>query len=332
MRLSDCLTIVRKLNRRVLGYDWHPAARRRLTRRTFAVECLEDRTLLSNAPVFAPDTYSFSINADAAIAAEIGTVLADDMDGDALVYFIDSGNNLDLFTLDSSSGTLKVDADLLTHDGETFNLQVSVDDGTQTDTASVSVVINANTGPTFNQNTYTFNVSEDAVAGTEIGTLAFSNPNSELIDFFINTGDSNGVFSIDDNGKLSLDTDMPDPSGTTYQLNVSVTATISGETDTATVNITVTDAGSSQSYSFNTTSTSPLGSLVGSLEDETGSSSAAAYSVVSGDESMFTVDPAGDVTVNGDLTLEAGNTYVFVVDITDGGTVTTITVTIDVLL
>ena len=100
----------------------------------------------NNAPEFANTSYTFD-DVEIALNTIIGTVSATDADSDTLTYSL-TGTDADKFDIDSD-GEITV-AEALDY-GETYNINVVADDGT--DDTSVSVTINAETvsprAPTF---------------------------------------------------------------------------------------------------------------------------------------------------------------------------------------
>ena len=59
-------------------------------------------------PEFAEESYSFSVPGDAATGDAVGTVLADDPQGDAVTYSITAGNTGDAFAIGSNTGQITV--------------------------------------------------------------------------------------------------------------------------------------------------------------------------------------------------------------------------------
>ena len=68
-----------------------------------SIEILEDRALLSGAPLFSPDVYNYSTPG---VAAEVGTIQASDPDGDYHSFWISAGNDDGHFQIeDDGNGT-----------------------------------------------------------------------------------------------------------------------------------------------------------------------------------------------------------------------------------
>ncbi|MBM80479.1 MAG: hypothetical protein CMJ78_07790 [Planctomycetaceae bacterium] len=127
------------------------SSRKRLRRRhpnqvnaSTAVECLEDRTLLSNSsPVFSQDDYSFSVASDIAEFSVIGAASATDADGDYLNYFGAGGP----FYIDYSGDIVFGGPTGGIFDGDEYVFSLTVDDGTGlTDTANVTISVGGGHG------------------------------------------------------------------------------------------------------------------------------------------------------------------------------------------
>ena len=91
----------------------------------------------NSAPMIADQT--FSIAEDAAVDAEIGTVKATDAENDDLTFSITSGNTDDAFAMNASSGLLTVAKALDFETTMTYTLKVSVSDGTDPNTADITI-------------------------------------------------------------------------------------------------------------------------------------------------------------------------------------------------
>jgi uncharacterized delta-60 repeat protein len=93
---------------------------------------------------------SFSIEEHATNGATVGTVVANDVDGNSLTYSITAGNDDGIFSINSSTGKITI-ADSSQLDFETtanYNLTVQVKDAVLGDSAIVAVnIINVNDAP-----------------------------------------------------------------------------------------------------------------------------------------------------------------------------------------
>lgn len=169
----------------------------------------------------------------------VGTLTATDADDDTLTFSI-TGN----------PGPFKISTDgvLTLASGQTldfdvtnsYTITVSVSDGTDSATATITInVTNVNEAPEIADQG--FEVSEDSEVGVTLYTLEnVSDPDGDPLTFEISAND-NGLFAINNDGKISLaeGQSLDYETATSHQITVSV----SDGTDAteATVTITVTN-------------------------------------------------------------------------------------------
>ena len=91
----------------------------------------------NTAPTIADQT--FSIAEDATVDVEVGTVKATDAENDDLTFSITSGNTDDAFAMNASSGLLTLAKALDFETDSTYTLKVSVSDGTDPNTADITI-------------------------------------------------------------------------------------------------------------------------------------------------------------------------------------------------
>ena len=225
-----------------------PGIRRsRRNRSVQSIEVLEDRSLLSAAPIFSPDTYTFNnIAEDSAIGALVGTVTASDADDDFLSYSISAGDPAGHFYIEpvgsnGEEGEIKVTGPLDFETTATYTLTVEASDGFLTDTATVTInLTDVAEAPVFSPDTYTFSVAENAAFGTLVGAVAASDPEGDLLAFAIIAGNPGGEFFIPvTTGEIKVNGGLDFETTSSYTLTVQVTA--NSQSDTATVTINVTD-------------------------------------------------------------------------------------------
>jgi Cadherin domain len=117
-------------------------------RRLAAVERLEERLLLTVAPVFDPTTYADSIADDSETGTLVLTVFADDGDGDAVTYQWDAASSSSPFAIDADTGDITVDGTLDAGTQSEYVLTVeAVDPGNLTGTATVTITLTATNNP-----------------------------------------------------------------------------------------------------------------------------------------------------------------------------------------
>ncbi len=130
----------------------------------------------------------------------IGSMAASDPNGQALTFVILSGNTGNDFTINTMTGELivSVGATLNAVTKPTYSLEIEVTDGELQDTAIATInVFIPNQSPTFDPTgNGPFDVKEDAVAGTSVGTLSATDPEGEDLSFSITDGNADGNFDL----------------------------------------------------------------------------------------------------------------------------------------
>lgn len=118
------------------------------------------------APVFSPNTYSYSISENAALGAVAGTVNATDPEGDAITYSIVSGNTNGAFSINGSTGAITIEKVVNSHKQSNYSILVrALDARGLSANATVTIQIAAgNTIPNYNA------LSWSTVAGQPFGT------------------------------------------------------------------------------------------------------------------------------------------------------------------
>ena len=200
----------------------------------------------SSIPLADGESISTILSESVANGSFVADIDATDVDGDALTYSINSGNEDGAFIIDSSTGVITVaDSSLLDFESASSRtLEVRVDDGNGGfDTASVNIdITNVNETPTdmlFNgNNTLTRDASGNVTGGTVVASVA-SVTDVDANEAFTYTllDDADGKFTIDSNsGDVSLVSDhdassvfsdlitvqVTDSGGNTYSEEVSI--------------------------------------------------------------------------------------------------------------
>ena len=96
-------------------------------------------TDINESPVI--NDQSFSLAENSADNSVVGTIIANDTEGDMLVYSITAGNDSNVFSINNSTGAITVnDSNQLDYETTPiFNLTVQVSDGNLSDTAAISI-------------------------------------------------------------------------------------------------------------------------------------------------------------------------------------------------
>ncbi|WP_159435086.1 cadherin domain-containing protein [Rubritalea squalenifaciens] len=203
------------------------------------VSALGGVPLYKSAPVASDETFAVSENASAGSA--VGSVTATDADqGDTLVYSITAGNGGGEFAIDSATGEITTTTVLDYESTVQYVLTVEVSDGALSDSATITVdVTNVNEAPVASG--ASVSISEDAVIGTAVATVASTDPDSGDTAIYAITVGNDGGFTINGaTGVISLAAMVDYETTTSYTLTVTVTDG-SGLTDTAAVNVAVLD-------------------------------------------------------------------------------------------
>src|SRR5574344_1949189 len=193
-----------------------------------------------------------SVEENAAAGASVGTVTAKDADGDAVTYAISGGTGKSLFVIDSSTGAVTVAKnaviDYETTGGSVTLTVIAKDAFGGADTVTYTVkIVDVNEPPEIT--TKSFTVSEDVKAGSTVGTISASDPdtakaNSTLTYTVIS--DTSGKFTLSGNTlKLDSGETLDYEKDSVYAVTVRVTD--GSLSDTATILVHVSNVVESSS-------------------------------------------------------------------------------------
>ncbi|GEM_PF-1710503 len=290
----------------------------------------------------AVENQSFSVNENSPENTVVGTVAASGTG--TLTFSITAGNSNEVFAIDSSSGkiTVKNAGGLDYETNPTYTLTVTVSDGVSSITATIGITLNdineetPNSAPVSEDQT--FSVNENSVSGTPAGKIAANDADGDVLTYSITSGNINNAFALDSStGELTVrnGSELDYERSTAYTLIVQVSDSIA--TDTATITITVKDVNedkltvSDQSFSVN--ENSAKGTAVGTLV-ASGPIAELSYRITEGntDEAFAINGSTGNITVNDGSRLDYESTpsYTLMIEVSDGTTTVTATVTITV--
>jgi len=218
-----------------------------------------------NTPVIT-SSQSFNVSEAATNGTSLGTVAATDDDTGTTFsgWTITGGNTDNIFAINAATGEITV-ADNTNLDFETttsYTLSLTVSDGTNTsavETVAISIDDTNDNAPVVTAS-QAFNVSETAINGTSLGTVAATDNDAGTVfsNWTITNGNADGVFGINTTtGELTVvdNTNLDFATTSSYTLTV----TVSDGTNTSiaqTVAITViqgnqTPVATDDSYSLN---------------------------------------------------------------------------------
>ena len=285
---------------------------------------------VNDAPVFAADPIN---EADAAEdIAYVGSVAnATDAEGDTLSYSKLTGPG---WLIVASDGSLSGTPDNSNVGLNSWTVQVADGNGGNDATALSINVINVNDSPSASD--AGASIAENASAGVAAGTVVASDPDvGDSLSYAITAGNGDGLFSIDNSGKVI--STGPLDFETASQHVLTVTVTDSGSlTANATVTIDVTNVNEDPVANDNSGSIaedSVIGSSVLTVSaSDVDAGDSLSYGITAGNTGgEFAIDSNGDITTVSALDFETAAQYVLTVTVTDSGSLTdTATVTIDV--
>jgi Ca2+-binding RTX toxin-like protein len=262
------------------------------------------------------DSAANSIAENAAAGTEVGvTAFAEDTDiSDSVTYSVDDSR----FTVDAN-GVVTV-AEGASFDAETEGsvditvTATSSDGSTSTETFTISVTDINETGVSAVSDTdgSANSIGENAAAGTEVGVTAFAEDTDISDSVTYSVDDSR--FAVDANGVVTVASGASFDAETEGSVDITVTATSTdGSTSTETFTISVTDVNETGVSAVSDTDSAAnsiaenaaAGTEVGvtAFAEDTDVSDSVTYSV---DDSRFTVDQYGVVTVAEGAVFDAG--------------------------
>ncbi|QDT04429.1 Cadherin domain protein [Rubripirellula lacrimiformis] len=161
----------------------------------------------NESPVIANQT--FHVTENVAINSSIGTVAASDPDqGQSLTYQLVGGSGVRFFSIQPTTGEIKLTAAIDYESRERFTLEVEVSDDGQpplTQMATVQIEVDdENESPTIQPGQ--FSITESASGGSIVGTVIASDPDAgQTLTYAITSGNDAGHFDIDpQSGQITL--------------------------------------------------------------------------------------------------------------------------------
>lgn len=294
---------------------------------------------VNEAPTIAPQT--FTINENVPTNFLVGAVAATDTDaGQKLTYSITSGNTASAFSIDPTSGEIRVNnpAAIDYETNPTFALTVqAADNGSPSLSASATVTVNlANVNDPPVAGPQTFAINENTAAGTVVGTvLATDQDAKQTLTYSITGGNVNDAFALDSaTGVLTVKTASALNFEFVPQFSLTVRISDNGNPQLATtipVTVNLKDVNDLPTFTINTATfvvaeNSPVNTFVGQLvasDQDVGQT--LTYFIASGDPNgTFTIDNQGVISVlnTAFLDYETNPTFNLTIAARDNGTPT----------
>ncbi len=254
---------------------------------------------------------------------DVGSVIVEssaiDPEGGEITYSL-SGEGSDDFEVDAN-GNISVKNPLDYESITQYSLTLSASDGTNISTQEISIVIaDINEAPVVSSVINSDSFAEDISIGFAIASIDATDPESSDITFSL-SGDGSDLFSIDTEGNITLSGGLDYEIDTSYNITISAT---DGE------NITTTEILISVSDVNEAPTLSTVISAVSFAEDITTGSQIATFSAIdpeAGDmtyslsgtgSELFSIDAAGNITLNSNFDYETVSSYSVTLTVTDG--------------
>ncbi|PNW58873.1 UNVERIFIED_CONTAM: hypothetical protein BEN50_05785 [Euhalothece sp. KZN 001] len=269
---------------------------------------------------------SFSLEENSSDGTSVGTLTANDPEGDSLSYSILNSSEFSI----NNQGEITV-ADSSALDFETnssFGFDVEVSDGNLTDSATVTVNLDdVNESPSLED--ISFSLAENSSNGTSVGTLTANDPDGDTLSYSIL---NSSEFSINNQGEITVADSNALEFETNSSLSFNVEVNDGNLTDSATVTVNLDDVNESPSLediSFSLEENSSDGTSVGTLTANDPDGDTLSYSIV--DSSEFSINDQGEITVadSSALDFETNPSFAFDVEVSDGNLTDTASVAID---
>ncbi len=262
------------------------------------------------------ENQSFTITDKSKANALVGTIVAQDPDGDPLNYSIT--NDTEAFMI-TSSGVLRVkNADLSEH---SYTIQVVVTDlmSAPIDFFIEIAVNRINDAPEMKNQSFT--MPENSRAGTIVGTIIATDPEGDALEYSIVVGESN--FTINSSGTLRVKDALFDyEKQATFSITARVTDIFDLSTEaTITVNLEdLNDRPVISSQLFSIPENSPASTSIGQViaTDQENTAEELTYALSADTASLFSITGTGELLLKSPgLNYETTTRYGITVDITD---------------
>jgi predicted nucleotidyltransferase len=277
----------------------------------------EDGTVEINEAPIARDT-TFRMRDVELIGYNVGTIEVYDPNEDELIFSILSGNSQEIFSIGQTTGILVLFDDTQFDTATTeYLLEILVSDGVLSDTANITIALEANQIPVIENQT--FNISEVSYDGDLIDTLIAYDANNDVLSFEIVSGNDDGIFALSTTGELSI----ADASLLSSVDSVGFTVQVSDgfEYDQADISVMVSQNNppEAQNLSFELNEDVNSGYEVGNVTASDPEGDEITYTIISGNEQGIfeIVDSTGQILVNDPAFIQS-TTYNLTVDISDG--------------
>ena len=282
-----------------------------------------------NAPVFTNLPATLTASEDTPAGMVLYQVTAEDSDLDAIVQF-SLLNFTDIFTIDSTTGTISLSDSLDYEQTQEYTLTVQALDSTPPTMTSQEIlfinVSNINEPPQFNPEVYTVEVDENSFIRIALNA---SDPENDTLFYSFNNPTS--LFNINPLTGIVSSVNVSDYESQ-QQINLTVRVTDSSSNfDTAYISITVLDMNDNAPvfdralYSVVVSENAPVNFIIATVtatDADSSSNGVITYNIVQGNSnSLFRIDPNnGSIILTSSLDFETTSSYNLTVTAVDMGT------------
>ena len=300
-----------------------------------------DETPSNIAPVFNEGESTSRSVAENTVADEnIGSaVSATDEDSNTLAYLL-SGDDASSFSIDGSTGQLKTSAALDHEDEDTYEVTVTVNDGSSTDTIDVTInVTDVNEAPVFSDDSKTLSVAENTAADTNIGSaVSATDPEGDDLTYSLEGADAGSFDVVDSTGQLKTKAALDYESDTSYSVTLKASDDKLSDTISIIINVTNVDENrapefasesTTRSVAENTGSGVDIGDAVSATDAD---EDTLTYTLGGTDAASFDIGSTnGQLRTKAALDYETKRSYSVTVTASDSKKTDTINVTINVM-
>ncbi len=297
---------------------------------------------VNDPPVINDQTFSVDENSPGGIP--LGIVFAIDQDSDALTYSITAGNTENIFVLNANTGELSLSntAQLDYETKTAYSLTIRVLDSASSDTATVTVNVKDKNEQHPVVEDQSFSIAENSADGSVVGKVTASDPDSETLFYSILSGNTGNAFAVNPaNGEITVAdfSKLNYEVCSVYKVTVQVSDGPGSDTliDTAVITLNITDMNEApviNAQVFSVNEGSPAGTAVGAVSADDPDGDSLTYSITAGNTgTAFAINSGtGQISVknSAQLSYDNGTSYALTVQVSDGASSGTATVTVNV--
>src|SRR5690554_38403 len=294
---------------------------------------------LNEAPVV--DDQNFGIEENSPAGALVGVIQASDPDKVAsfntLSYKVLSGNEAELFVIDSKTGKITVrksnslDYETMPH---LYLLTVEVSDGELQDTATISIdLLDVNDPPTVED--LETNIDENVPYGTVIDTVIAHDEDSPDLEYSFVKDPASESFSIDNNGVITVNGPLDYETRNEYIVKVVVFDGDSRDTALVIIRINnVNEAPVIENQAFSAKEDISSKHRIGVVQYKDPENDPLVFTIIQDTSSLFRITPSGEIYLKDGASLDYEKTTEYVIQVKGvdpGGLMDSAYVTINVL-